>query len=113
MLTAIARTNLATQVTIELGGKPVTKSITEWIWRRREYAALDQRTQASFTDGQLRGHEGKWATPEVEGEPPVKTEIVRYYDSTERDTRIEMYREEPTRIDAALEIVNATTDLQE
>ena len=31
---AITRTNLATSVTIELGGKPVTKTLAEWIQRR-------------------------------------------------------------------------------
>src|ERR1700761_1685509 len=36
LLVAIGRTNLATPVTITLGDKPVTKSIAEWVWRRRE-----------------------------------------------------------------------------
>src|SRR5258706_14930760 len=41
LLVSIARTNLATYTTIELGDKRVTKSLAEWVWRRREYAAID------------------------------------------------------------------------
>src|SRR5882672_7662203 len=35
---AIQRTNLSTPVTVELDGKQVTKSIAEWIHRRRDLA---------------------------------------------------------------------------
>src|ERR1700688_3580412 len=34
----IQKTNIATPVSIELGGKHVTKSIAEWIHRRRDLA---------------------------------------------------------------------------
>lgn len=63
LLVAVQRTNNATDVTITLGEKSVTKTIAEWVWRRREYAALDLKT--------------------------------------------------PHEIDAALEVVNAVTDLVE
>src|ERR1700679_468840 len=38
---AMQRTNIATPVSIELDGKHVTKSIAEWIHRRRDLAKLD------------------------------------------------------------------------
>lgn len=109
LLCNIQRTNLATNVDIELGGKKVTKSIAEWVWRRRKYAEQDRQTWGSLTDRNLQeGH----ITPS-NGTEPVKVEIVGYYDPSSRDEKVEMYREEPHRIDSALEVVNATTDLIE
>ena len=106
LLVAIQRTNLSTFVTIELGGKQVTKTIAEWIWRRREYATIDRQVWASMTDRNLR--EG--VMPSSTG---VHTEakIVRNYDPSWRDTMIAMYTAEPAAIDGALEVVNAVTDL--
>jgi hypothetical protein len=57
LLTAISRTNLETKVTVKLGEKNVTKSVAEWIWRRREYAASDLATWQNMGDRGLReGH---------------------------------------------------------
>lgn len=106
LLVAIANTNQQTKVTIELGGKQVTKTIAEWIWRRREYAAIDFQTWAAMTDRGLK--EGKAQTS-----PGVETElkIIRHYDINMRDARMAMYKTEPSAIDATLEVINATTDL--
>lgn len=105
---AIAKTNLATPVTIELGGKPVTKTIGEWVWRRREYAALDQMTWSKMTDRGLK--EGLMQSSTG---TPIEVKITRHYDPNMRDERIAVYREEPHKIDSALEVVNAVTDLIE
>lgn len=105
-LCSIAKTNLATDVTIEIGGKSVTKKIAEWVWRRREYAAIDLKTWSVMTDRNLR--EGQMQTST--GQPLVVT-LVRHYDPNKRDEMISMYRNEPHQIDAALEVVNAVTDL--
>lgn len=106
LLTRIAKTNLATTVTIQLGDKSVTKSIAEWVWRRREYANVDKSIWAAQTDRGLK--EGM-----VQSSPGVQTEVklVRYYNPSERDTNMDIYMKEPHQIDAALEVVNATTDL--
>lgn len=106
LLCSIARTNLSTSVTIEIGGKTVTKNIAEWVWRRREYANIDLQTFSKLTDRGLK--EGSAQTS-----PGVMTEIklIRHYDPQVRDTMMAMYREEPHKIDAALEVVNATTEL--
>lgn len=109
LLVAIAKTNQLTQVTIELGGKTVTKSIAEWVWRRRKYAAIDLSIAQSLTDRGLK--EG--ALPVTTGGEPQKVTIVRYYDPKKRDEAVGMYQAEAGRIDAALEIVNAVTDLAE
>lgn len=108
LLTAIQRTNLATQVTIELGGKSVTKSIAEWVWRRRKYAAVDMATWQKLTDRGLK--EGVTATP---GGGQITLSITRYYDPYQRDGMISTFRTEPAEIDMALEIINATTDMLE
>jgi hypothetical protein len=109
LLVAIQRTNLATNVTIELGGKQVTKSIAEWVWRRREYAKTDMDTWAHLTDRNLKEQRVAQST----GAEPLEIKLIRNYDPTERDDKLALYRSEPHIIDSALEIVNATTDLVE
>lgn len=106
LLCAIARTNLATSVSIELGGKQVTKTIAEWVWRRREYAKLDLQTFAKLTDRGLKEGQANTSTG-----VPVAITLVRHYDPQARDTAMAMYQAEPHMIDAALEVVNATTEL--
>ena len=108
LLCAIQRTNLATRVSVELGGQSVSKTIAEWVWRRREYAAADQKTYTVLTDRGLK--EGMVQTSTGQ---PMELKIVRHYDPVARDTAMAIYRSEPHLVDAALEIVNATTDLIE
>jgi len=108
LLISIARTNLATTVTITLGEKSVTKSIAEWVWRRREYAEADLRTWQLLTDRGLK--EG--TTKNSQGET-TEIKIVRYFDPVQRDKMVAMFKAEPHEIDAALEVVNAVTDLIE
>lgn len=108
LLTAIQKTNLQTEVTIELGGKQVTKTIAEWVWRRREYAALDVATWSTLTDrglkeGMLQSSTGT----------PTQVSIVRHFDPLRRDEAIALYRSEGRLIDGALEVTNAITDLVE
>jgi hypothetical protein len=110
LLTAIARTNLATQVTVTLGEKRVTKPISEWIWRRREYAALDLITYQRMNDRNLKeGH----MPSSVPGGTPVEVKIVRSYNPERRDKKVAEYQGEPHEIDATLEVTNAVTDLIE
>lgn len=106
LLCAIQRTNLATSVSIDIGGKSVAKTISEWVWRRREYAALDLVTWSKLTDRGLKEGSGNTSTG-----VPFEVKIVRHYDPVKRDDMMGMYRAEPHAIDSALEVVNATTDL--
>ena len=106
LLTAIARTNLATSVTIEIGGVMVTKSIAEWVWRRREYAKLDEATWSKLTDRGLR--EGSGTNSQG---AQVEVKIVRHFSPELRDSRLAAFKSEPGLIDASLEVVNAVTDL--
>lgn len=108
LLVAIQRTNLATMVPIPLGENTVTKSIAEWIWRRREYAALDLATWQKLGDRGLR--EG--VTNSSTGDK-VDVKIIRHFDPEQRDKKVAIYKSEPHVIDAALEVVNAVTDLIE
>jgi hypothetical protein len=105
---AIQRTNMLTQVTIELNGQQVTKSIAEWIHRRRELATLERACWAGLTDKGLR--EG-FATDSQNEKREVK--IVRCYNPAVRDTQIELLTSEPSIIDSRLEVVNAVSDLIE
>lgn len=108
LLVRIARTNLATPVTIQLGDNQVTKSIAEWVWRRREYAAVDTLVWSQQTDRNLK--EGN-----VQTSPGVLSEVklIRYYSPEQRDRNLDILRQEPHLIDGALEVVNAVTDLLE
>jgi hypothetical protein len=106
---AIARTNLATLVTINVGGRNVEKTITEWIVRRMVTAPMDALAYQALTDRNLKEQDLK-PTPDS---AVTQVRIVRCYDPKARDTMIAVYRDEPGLIDRTLEVVNATTDLIE
>ena len=103
---AITKTNVAISVTIELGGKQVTKSIAEWVYRRRDLSGLERDAWKMLTDKNLREGTVMQSTNEKK-----EVKIVRCYDPKERDTKIELYTSEPSTIDSRLEVVNAITDL--
>jgi hypothetical protein len=105
----IQKTNIDTPVTIELGGVQVTKSIAEWIHRRRDLAKFDMEMWARLTDRNLK-EQNVQTTP---GGVVTEVRIRRYFDTAARDAKIELYRSEPSVIDATLETVNAVTDLWE
>lgn len=106
---AIQKTNLATNVSVELEGKQVSKSIAEWIHRRRDLAKLDMAMWQTLNDRNLK-EQNVQTTP---GGPVTEVRIRRHYEPVERDQKLEVYRSEPSVIDATLEVVNATTDLIE
>lgn len=105
---AIQRTNLATSTTIELGNKGVTKTIAEWIHRRRDLAKAECEMWSGLGDKGLR--EGTMTTS---GGAQSTVHIRRYYDPKLRDDKKALYTSEPTFIDAHLEVVNAVTDIIE
>lgn len=107
LLVNIQRTNLVTQVPIVLDGVTVTKSIAEWVWRRRQYAETDRNAWFALTD---RGLKEEVKMPTGNGQA-VEVKLVRFYDPVLRDKMIGQYRDEPFLIDSALEVVNATTEL--
>jgi hypothetical protein len=98
-------TNLKTNVTIELEGLDVTRSIAYWIIRRRSLVPADFKAWRALTD---RGLEEQRLPGSDE-----TTALVRFYDSARRDAKLVALGEEPSIIDAKLEIANATTDLLE
>jgi hypothetical protein len=104
----IQKTNILTSVTINIGGTNVTKSIAEWIHRRRDLAKFEMDAWAKLTDRGLR--EG---TSKNSQQQEVEVKIVRNFDPRTRDTKMELFRSEPSTIDATLEVTNAITDLAE
>lgn len=107
---AIQRTNLATSVTIELGDKQVTKTIAEWIVRRRDLAPLSLAAWSALTSRNLREGAVPSSNP---GAVAREVKIRRYFDPVERDNKVALFKSEPSLIDATLEVINATTDLIE
>lgn len=104
----IQKTNLQTDVTIELGGKTVTKTIAEWIHRRRDLAKEELKMWECLTDRGIQEGQGRGPTGD-----PIEIKIVRFYDPSERDSKRELYQSEPLMIDSKLEVINAITDLEE
>lgn len=106
LLERISRTNNAVEVTIEVGGNTITRTISGWVYRRREFAKLDLSVQQCLTTGVLK--EGTIDTANGE---KMDVTIIRHFDTEVRDNLLESLSEEPFLIDSRLEIVNATTDL--
>ena len=104
----ILATNLCTQATITIGAKPITRSIADWVIRRRELIDLEVQAWESLTDRNLA--EGRMNVP---GGDAVYVRIERFFDPKERDRKVEELKREKEDIDAQLEIVNATTELAE
>ena len=104
----IQKTNLLTPVTIVVQDKEVTKSIAQWIHRRRDLANHEMQAWSYLTDRGIREGTIKQSNG-VEREIKIR----RYYDPKERDKRIEQLKSEPSLIDARLEVINAITDLLE
>lgn len=104
---AIQKTNLATEVEITLGGKPVKKSISQWILRRTGLAAHEAACHAALQDRNLKDQ----TVLASDGKTRQTVAVIRYYDPVERDRMVDVYRHEPSMIDQKLEVVNATTQL--
>ena len=104
---AIQKTNLIVGVSINIGDKIVTKTIAEWIHRRRDLAERELQIWNSLTDKGIKEGLVKGPTSDIE------VKIVRFYDPTERDNKRELFQSEPIIIDGKLEVVNAITDLIE
>lgn len=103
---AIQRTNLMTEATIVLDGKNVTKTIAEWIHRRRDLANAELQMWNILGDRGVQ--EGIAKGPSGDA---VEIKICRFYEPIERDHKRDVYVGEPSTIDARLEVVNAVTDL--
>jgi hypothetical protein len=106
---AIQRTNLATPVIIELDGVGVKKSIAEWIHRRRDLAKLELSMWQQLSDRNLKDQNVQ-SSPTS---PVTEIRVRRYWEPATRDSKVALYKSEPTTIDASLEVANAVTDLIE
>lgn len=104
----ILKTNVLTKVSIEIGGVFIEKSIAEWILRRKKLAAMEESAWRSLSDRNLK--EGM--INQSNGQS-LQVKIRRYYDPKKRDDKVAVFNQEPSLIDARLEIVNCITDLLE
>lgn len=106
--TSIARTNLVTYVDIPLGDKIVTKTVAEWVLRKKELAALELQMWLKLTDRNMRDQKTTTTTGQV-----IEYKVRRYFTYAEKDANVELLRAEPVLIDGALEVSNGKTDLIE
>jgi len=105
----IQKTNLAIMVPIQFNEKSfVTKSIAAWIHRRKDLAKLEMTAWYGLTNRRL---EPRALRTKDNTEVDKIINVRKYYNQQERDFKVEEYTSEPSKIDAALEITNATTDL--
>ena len=103
----ISKTNIATQVVIDLGGHTISKTISEWINRRDTLAKLELAGWKSLTDLGLKQNQ-------LAKDPAGETRLVKvrlHFDPKQRDEKIALFSAEPHLIDGSLEVTNATTDL--
>lgn len=115
----ILKTNLATNVEIKIGLdpnnlKPIVRTITEWVIRRREIISLQIAAYSSLTADDNLAERGLRYISDIETKKKLQNARVRlYFDANERDKKIDTLKNEKESIDKALEIANATTDLIE
>lgn len=106
---SIQRTNLQKEVSVEVkDGQTVTKSIAAWIHRRKDLAALEAESWKGLTNKRLTPQNYKLTAKD---EDMKIANVRKYYDQKIRDEKVEQFTSESSRIDAALEIANAVTDL--
>ena len=104
----IQKTNVHQTVTINLNNNAVTKTIYEWIQRRREFCSLEQKAWESLTDRSLSDKQFQQTNGSVS-----TLKMRRYYDPAEKAKMVDQLKYEPVAIDSALEIANCTIDLEE
>lgn len=110
----IQKTNLATMVPIQITEKTlVNKSIAAWIHRRKDLSQLERAAWLSLTNKRLMPAAIHKNPKDPSSEVERIVQVRKYFDQKERDIMVEEYSAEPSKIDAALEIANATTDLLE
>ena len=107
----IQKTNLNIPVMIKVGDVDITRSIAEWVIRRREIIDLETQSYSILSD---RGLSDRSIMMRSVDSDKVKNARVRFYfDASERDKKLEILKNEKESIDKALEITNAITDLIE
>lgn len=102
----VHKTNVTKEVSIEIGGKLITKTIDQWLTRRRTGVHQQAGVVQMLTDRKL-----KETTITQSDGTQVPVTIVRHFDAAQRDKELAALQEEPFLIDSALEIVNATTNI--
>jgi hypothetical protein len=104
----ILKTNVNTRISIELGGKLIEKSLSEWMLRKNKLCQMEESLWKSIGDKNLR--EG--SMPQTNG-MAIQVKIRRYYDPKMRDEKLSLLMSEPSTIDGKIEIANCITDLME
>ena len=108
----IQKTNLATNVTIKIDDKPITRSILEWVIRRQGIIDLEVSAYNVLSD---RGYSDKsiLSYGSVDREKVKNARVRFYFNAADRDKQLEILKSEKESIDNSLEVVNATTTLIE
>ena len=102
----IHKTNVLSKLTISLNGNNVTKTIDEWIYRRRLGAPRDSATWNRLTDRGLKDEQVKQSDGTI-----LLVTVDRHFSVEARDKKLAELAAEPIEIDTALEIWNAVSDL--
>ena len=110
---AIQKTNLETNVDIEIGGQTVTKCIAGWIHRRVDLANHEKVAWAALKGSLLKINGMEMGVAKDKDGKDIPTKVRRYYDPKTRDAKVEEFTSEPSLINGRLEVVNAVTDILE
>jgi hypothetical protein len=104
----LQKTNVMTPITIKLHDVDVTKSLYEWIQRRKDLANMELKAWQKLSDRNLKDSQFM----QTNG-VPSQIKMRRYYDPAKKEKQTSMLSLEPTLIDAALEIANCSHELLE
>lgn len=108
----ISKTNNATMVTITVGGKDITKSIAQWMTRRRETAIAEASVWTSLFQRPKMLRPESIECLDAAGNPAKKiSNVRRYFNVKQADEKVQTFAQEPSMIDGKLEVVNAITEL--
>lgn len=102
----IQKTNIGTMVAIQIGDNSIVKPLQSWIYRRRQLAQIELSAWQQLTDRGLQEARLQESTGQIRD-----IKLKRCYDPAKKDKMMAMFREEPSLIDSALEMVNAITDV--
>lgn len=104
----LSKTNVTIKVTIVIDGNEITKTICEWIERRKKLCAMERLAYANLSNRGLKDVRMQQSAGQI-----IESRVRYYFDPLLKDKMMDILGAEPSLIDSKLEIINATTDLIE
>lgn len=105
---AVYLLNTTTELTLELDGKPVTKTVDHWIFRKDTGIALcTQILVEGLKDVEIPANR----VVELENGKKELVQLIRFYSTEEKERCLALLLEEKRAIETALDRFNCTTEI--